>query len=112
MLITCTTKGCLRQTDAKLDIQSNEVICEECGNPISNITPFTKKALKSCGQILRGKNKEPFQALCQTCNAMRSLYVEEGKAFCKVCNTQVHITAAFKKGLEEYLKGKKKEEQE
>lgn len=109
MLIDCTTKGCMQKTEAKLDPQTNEVICEACGNPIDGITKYTKKALRDVGQILRNKTKQPFQALCKTCNANRPLYVDgEDRAFCKICNTQVHITAAFLKGLKEHLE--KKEE--
>ena len=81
MLINCTTKGCLQQTEAKLDRDTQEVICEECGNPIQNITPFTKKILNSMGQILRSNTKKPFQAYCTQCNTHRSLFIKDGKAY-------------------------------
>jgi len=106
MLINCTTKGCLQSTNAKLDKDTNEVICESCGNPIRNITQFTKKALMGMGQFLRNKKKQPFMSLCQKCNESRSLYVKDDKAFCEKCDTQVHITSAFMVGLKQYLKNK------
>ncbi len=109
MLLDCTTKGCRQKTEAKLDITSNEVICDECGNEIENITRFTKKALKDLGQILRSKSKQPFQALCKTCNSNQQLFIEEGRAYCKKCSTQVHVTAAFLRGLGFYLADKEKE---
>ena len=64
MLITCTTKGCMQVTEAKLNRDTGEVICEECGNNISNITSFSKKALSTVGQVLRNTAKKPFSALC------------------------------------------------
>ena len=67
MLLDCTKKGCMQKTEAKLDVEKNEVICAECGSVIENITPFTKKALKSAGQILRSVNKKPFQVMCPNC---------------------------------------------
>lgn len=110
MLLDCTTKGCLQKTEAKLDLDTNEVICDECGNKIENVTRFTKKALKDLGQIVRNKSRQPFQALCKNCNANRELFIEEGRAYCKTCNTQVHVTAAFLRGLQFHLKDKEKEE--
>ncbi|MFA5048446.1 MAG: hypothetical protein WC516_05495 [Patescibacteria group bacterium] len=99
----------MQKTEAKLDPQTNEVICEACGNPIDGITKYTKKAIKDVGQILRNTIRHPFQALCKACNVNRPLYVDGGdRAFCKICNTQVQIPTAFLCGLKEYLE--KKEE--
>lgn len=110
MLISCTTKGCLQTTEAKLNRETGEVICEACGNPIQNITPFTVKALSSIGQVLRNVSKKPFQALCTQCKVHRSLYVSEGKAYCEVCGTQVHVAPAFLHGLKLHLESKEKSE--
>ena len=107
MLIDCTTKGCLKKSEAKLDVEKDQVICDECGNPIDNITKFTKKALKSLGQVVRIKSKQAFQALCKNCNDSRELYIKEDKAYCKSCNTQVFVSAAFLQGLKVYLESKK-----
>jgi len=109
MLIVCTTKGCNQTSEAKLNRDTGEVICEECGNPIKNITPFAKKALSSMGQVLRNKMNKPFQALCQTCKVHRELFVEDGKAHCKTCSTQVAISHAFLHGLKLHLAKEEKE---
>jgi hypothetical protein len=106
MLINCTTKGCLKATEAKLNRETGEVICEDCGNPIQNITPYMKKSLDSVGQVLRSVSKQAFQATCQNCNASRPLYVHENKAYCSKCSSQVPVTPAFLKGLKQYLKNK------
>jgi NAD-dependent DNA ligase len=111
MLLDCTTKGCLQKTEAKLD-SNNNVICDECGNVIPNITRFTKKALKDLGQILRSRSKQPFQANCPNCNKSSSLFIEENKAYCKACNTQVQVTAAFLRGLKFYLDDLEKEKRQ
>ena len=108
MLIDCTTKGCLQKTEAKLDVERNEVICEDCGNVIVNVTEYTKRTLKSVGQILRSKAKEAFLALCKNCNANKPLYVDGERAFCRACDTQVHITPSFLRGLKQHLEKKEK----
>lgn len=107
MLINCTTKGCLKSSEAKLDTDTNIVYCEECGNGIPNVTSYTKKALKEIKQIIRSKGKEPFQTRCTNCNKNVSLYIKEDKTYCKECNTQVQISASFLNGLKMYLENKK-----
>jgi hypothetical protein len=108
MLLNCTTKGCLQQTEAKLNRDTGEVICDDCGTPIANITSFTKKALNSVGQVLRSQAKKAFQALCNQCKTHKELYIEEGKAYCKSCAAHVPISAAFLKGLKLHLEGQEK----
>lgn len=103
MLITCTTRGCLKQTEAKLNKSTNEVICDECGNPIENITKFAKKTLETIGQINRSVKKQAFQAACPSCHKNQPLYVQDNKAFCGECNSQVQVSAAFLNGLKMYL---------
>jgi Zn finger protein HypA/HybF involved in hydrogenase expression len=110
MLIACTTKGCLQTTEAKLNRETGEVICEACGNPIASITPFTKKALNSMGQVLRSVTKKPFQAHCAQCNTHRSLYIQENKAYCEKCGNHVAVAPAFLHGLKLYVESQKKDE--
>ena len=107
-LINCTTKGCGQKTEAKLDVATNKVICDDCGNEIPGISVYTKKILKDVGQIVRNKTTATFQSFCKTCNKNQSLYVDDhDRAFCKSCNTQVMVTPAFISGLKIYLKNKK-----
>jgi hypothetical protein len=108
MLITCTTKGCLKQTEAKLDRDTKEVICEECGNAIQGVTPFMKKSLESVGQVLRHVARQAFMGACKQCNQNRQLYVKDDKAYCKHCSSQVHVTPAFLQGLKLHLAGEEK----
>lgn len=99
MLLTCTTRGCLKQSEAKLNKDTGEVICDECGNAIEGITKFMKKSLETSGQILRGTKKQAFRALCPNCKENKSLEVKDNKAYCKDCGTQVQVSAAFLQGL-------------
>ena len=109
MLIPCITKGCRKTSEAKYDKDTGDVICEECGNAITNITQFTKKALLSLGQVLRSKTKQPFQALCKNCNSMRSLFIRSKSACCGTCKKKVEVSAAFLNGLKQHLDAKKEE---
>jgi uncharacterized Zn finger protein (UPF0148 family) len=99
----------MEQTEAKLNKETGEVICEGCGKPIEGITEFAKKTLLSIGQVLRSP-KKAFQSQCHQCKTSRPLYIEEGRAFCKVCGTQAHVSAAFLKGLEMHIQDEDKEE--
>jgi hypothetical protein len=106
MLLNCTTKGCMKSSEAKLDKTTGKVICEECGNPIDGITKYMIRCLDTCGQIMRSNTKEAFQSLCKTCNKNQSLYVKGDKAYCKTCNSQVIVSSAFFNGLKIYLEQK------
>ncbi|MHA2216341.1 MAG: hypothetical protein ACXACY_10405 [Candidatus Hodarchaeales archaeon] len=103
MLLDCTVRGCLQTTEAKLDRETGEVICDACGNNIPNVTPYIKKALNSVGQVIRSRIKKPFQVMCPQCKTHRSLFVKNDQAFCRACGTQVAISAAFLHGLKLHL---------
>ena len=47
-LITCTNKGCYSQDYHKLDIESNDVVCIDCGQSVE-ISSYMKKMMKSGG---------------------------------------------------------------
>lgn len=99
--ITCTSRGCHQSSEAKLDVATNEVICEECGNVITGITEIMKKMLKSTGQIVRNKGKKAFNVFCDNCKTSVEYYIDgDGKAYCKVCKHQVKVSAVFIKAKE------------
>lgn len=110
MLINCTTKGCLKQTDAKLNKDTGEVICEECGNAIIGVTPYMKKVLDSSGQTIRSVKKQAFQAMCMSCHKSQPLVIKNNNAYCKECGAQVHISASFMQGLKLFLDAQAKSE--
>tara|TARA_Y100000287_G_scaffold171419_1_gene157849 strand:- start:4053 stop:4424 length:372 start_codon:yes stop_codon:yes gene_type:complete len=55
-------------TDASLDVDSNEAICNECGETLSHVSKYSKLSMKTNGDILRTKNKKAFMFPCETCD--------------------------------------------
>jgi len=65
MLVQCNVK-CQTTVDASLDIDTNEVICGDCGSTLSDVSKYTKLSMKTNGDILRSKNKKAFVFYCKT----------------------------------------------
>lgn len=99
----------MKDSEAKLDLDNNKVICQECGQEIDNITVFTKNALKDVGQVIKRTKREPFQAYCSTCRELSSLYIKSKKAFCKVCNKQVVVNNIFLNSLEQWIEQRERD---
>jgi hypothetical protein len=101
MLVTCNNKGCLKASNALLNEETGEVICQECGQPITNVTGMMKRALKSFGQIIRAERKAFLQG-CRSCKANREVVLNENnETICKVCHNPIQIHEAFKLAMEE-----------
>ena len=98
MLITCSNKGCFKTTEAKIDRDTMDVYCDECGKVIENLSDFIKKALVSSGQVLRFAKKKAFQVFCNNCkqNVDVSL-VDGGKggAVCSKCGNDLKLSQSF-----------------
>ena len=79
MLVRCNLPCRLSdgQTDASLDPESNEAICNSCGDILPNISDFTKLSMKSNGDILRKKANKAFSFACQTCDKKVRVFSEE-----------------------------------
>lgn len=95
MLITCTNKGCLQSTEAKLDKGTNEVVCMACGKPIINLTEQMRRTLVAFGQVLRSAERKPFQARCPKCAAQRDISLSGDVAHCAACGTELRMSASF-----------------
>lgn len=111
MLISCNSKGCGKSSDALLDTQSNEVICQECGQVIQNIAEPMKRALKNAGQVVRSAAlKKAFMFNCNSCKANREVVLDKStnKVSCKVCGNELLVHAAMKQAIIEA--GKNSEE--
>jgi len=101
MLVTCNNKGCLKGSNALLDESTGEVICQECGLPITNLAEHMKRALKSFGQIVRTERKA-FMLACHACKANREVVLDQNnKTICKTCHGPIEIHASFKLAMEE-----------
>jgi hypothetical protein len=102
MLISCTNRGCLKNTNALLDLATKDVICQECGQPIANVSESMKRTLKSFGQIVRSAEKKAFMINCKQCHANREVVLDSSnKTVCKICKSPIVVHAAFRQAMEE-----------
>jgi hypothetical protein len=102
MLITCNNKGCLKSSNALLNLETLEVICQECGKTISNISDSMKRVLKSSGQVVRTNEKKAFMVLCKACNANREVVLDQdNKTVCKLCFGPIVVHTSFKLAMQE-----------
>ena len=102
MNLNCTSKGCQKTSEAKLNTKTNEVICAECNQPIANISESMKRALKQCGQIIRANTKKAFMVLCKGCNANREVVLNDAnETVCKDCGGPIKIQASFNLAMQE-----------
>ncbi len=96
MIIQCNNKGCFQHTEATIDKETMEVICTACGNPITNITNYTKRTLIAQGQILNKTIvKDAFQVYCSDCKKNVYVKIENGKGFCPLCKVDLKLSNAF-----------------
>lgn len=121
MLLQCNNRGCFKSSEAKLDVETQEVICQECGKVIDNISDSMKRALKSFGQIVRSNERKGFVMACTKCRANRELALnEDNETVCKICHEPIAVTPSFRLAMEEsgtklerlITKEKEKEENE
>lgn len=100
MLIACNNKGCLKTSEALLNPQTMEVICQECGRPITNVTESMRRTLKSFGQVVR-EDKKAFMMACKNCKANREVVLnEKNETICGICNEPIKVHAAMKLAME------------
>lgn len=101
MLISCTNKGCMKTSNALLIPETLEVICQECGDSIANVSDAMKRTLKSFGQVVKG-DKRSFMLACTACRANREVVMDQdNNTICKICHDPITIHAAFKLAMEE-----------
>jgi len=103
MLITCTNKGCLQSTEAKLDKKTNEVVCMVCGKPISNLTEQMKRTLVAFGQVTRSAERKPFQIHCSKCAAQRDISLSGDVAHCSTCGTELRMSTSFLNAFKQHI---------
>jgi len=101
-LIACTNKGCMKTSNALFDEGTKEVICQECGQPIANVSEAMKRVLKSSGQVVRSNERKAFLLHCRACRANREVVLDQNNdTICKVCFGPIAITPSFKLAMEE-----------
>lgn len=95
MRICCQTKGCYKETEAYLDLDTNKVFCAECDNEIPNITSFTKQQLKNLKQY-KVKEKVAYSVKCKSCSKDLLPIVIKDKLACPVCKSEhKHLSVPF-----------------
>ena len=69
MLVKCNTqcKLGISTTIVKLDLDTEQAICMECGDEVSNISSFCKQNMKNNGDVIRKKKNRAFSFDCSTC---------------------------------------------
>jgi len=91
----------MKTSNALLNPDTLEVICQECGAPIANISDAMKRTLKSFSQVIRSERKA-FMLACKACRANREVVMDQdNNTICKTCFEPITIHAAFKLAMEE-----------
>lgn len=86
MLINCKP-GCVGKkitTTASLDVETNDVVCEFCGETLA-VSSFVKTSMKQRGDIIRKDNRKSFQFDCQTCGTLVQTELNGTKLVGKNC---------------------------
>lgn len=97
--IQCDNKGCHKLNEPLLHVETNEVVCSECDQPINSVTAFAKTTLRTIGQIYRGepKQKKAFAIKCQSCQKVNTPKVETGKQLvCPHCGEPSTVAGPMK----------------
>ncbi len=100
---------CSTTTDAKLDVSSNKVFCQnpKCGKEIL-LTEFMKNTMKSNGDFIRGNVSSQIpeggmQVECDKCeNKFPALLnKKDNEVYCKKCNNRLNLSPFTKALLRE-----------
>ncbi len=86
MLINCKP-GCVGKkvtTTASLDVETNDVVCDFCGETIA-VSSFVKTSMKQRGDIVRKDDRKSFQFDCETCGKLVQTEVKGIKLVGKGC---------------------------
>lgn len=84
----CNNKGCGKEQEPLLNLDTNEVLCGECGKSISSLTSFAKATLKSMKQTTKNvKSQEPYSVKCSSCKREGQPNLSGADLVCKFCKT-------------------------
>ncbi len=100
-LIYCDNKGCGKEQESLLDLETNEAICVACGKSINRITNFTKTQMKNLGQVKRQtKSQESLAIKCNSCQKHGRPKINQNKIMCAFCSTELtELSIPFKQML-------------
>jgi len=104
MIVNCR---CATSVEAKLSLDTDEVICQECGE-IVEISSFMKGAMRSTGDVIRDtRPKIPMGGMlsvCQKCGKEFSAELDRKtkKCHCPKCKTEFKLSGMATDRLLEY----------
>jgi hypothetical protein len=104
MLIQCTSKGCYTQDHHLLDLGTDNVVCNNCGETV-NVPQTTKKILKGMSQVKRA-SKSGVQVKCKSCGQtgkplLKTLSGNVAIATCRSCEKQLDVHPSFVLAMKE-----------
>ena len=113
MLVKCNPLCKLSDgtTDASLNVDTNDAVCNQCGEIVEHVSKYSKLSMKSNGDILRSKNRKAFMFPCETCDKYVEAAFDGSVLVGKTCeaeqkgckiNITPHMARAIKQ-TEEYL---------
>lgn len=93
-------------TSASLDEDTNEAICDNCGDVLKNITSYAKNAMKINGDVLKKAKGKAFNFKCITCNKEMQAISKDGELVGATCSRQAdckfNISKYMQRGIELY----------
>jgi len=108
MIVRCNQKCKFSDgfTDGSLDIDTDDVMCNECGEVLVDVSPYSKLAMKANGDILRSKKKKAFVFPCKTCEQDVETQFINGVLVGKGCSNdqvgcKIDVTQHMIKAVEE-----------
>ena len=104
MLLSCTNKGCYSQDNHLLDLDTNTVLCVECGKEVAVSKP-TLGILKTMGQVKRSV-KSGIQSVCKACKSTDNPVLKKlnGKVYyavCRKCGEKLDMHPSFVEAMKE-----------
>lgn len=105
MLLQCNNKECRRISQVKLDPESNEVVCCDCGNVIKNVTEFVKVTLRSNKEFVKkGKISDRFNVKCNSCGRTVTPILKDKVFVCSECFAKMALSKPFESLLRQNIK--------
>lgn len=109
MLVRCNPK-CKQsngQTDCSLDVETNNAVCNTCGDVLADVSEFSKLAMKTNGDIIRNTKTKAFTFPCNTCDKKVQAALVNGIVVGKNCpnnrsGCQINISEPMVAAVKEY----------
>jgi ribosomal protein L34E len=104
--IYCDNKGCGKDMEPLLNVNTGDVECTECGRAIKSITSFTKSQMKAIGQVKRDeKVKQAFSVQCRSCMKESAPKLGSKKEIrCSICDSHLdYLSAPYTHAVREFL---------